>query len=179
MGYVGSYNIKEDIQERVSGGVDFYSVDGRKVLGVDVGLHNISYGIQHYNLSFTEVDAFTIERMLSDKLIAIITRKRFRRTKDLYDFYAITNFFDVDLKKLSEFIELRGGAEWQNLPFNDDVLVQYKHAWDKLDLQSFNSNGIIDKPEFNDALRRFSIIATAICEKLPVTKWEHQYARFI
>lgn len=92
MGYVANYSIKEEIHERMSGGIDFYAEDGHKVLGVDVGLHDISYGIKHYNLEFTDVDAFTVERMLSDKLIAITTRKRFRRTKDLYDLYAITNF---------------------------------------------------------------------------------------
>lgn len=152
MRYIDTYTIKEDIQERMSGGIDFYDADGSKILGVDVGLHNISYGVKHYDLSFTEVDAFTVERMLADKLIAITTRKRFRRTKDLYDFYAITNFFDVDVRKLSEFISLRGGAEWQNLPFNADVLVQYKHAWDKLELKSVTSGADLDKPLFDVVL---------------------------
>ena len=59
-GFIASYKIKEGISDRMSGGIAMYGADGHKVLGVDVGLHDISYGIKHYNLRFTEVDAFTV-----------------------------------------------------------------------------------------------------------------------
>lgn len=179
MGYVEIYSIKEEIQERMSGGIDFYAEDGHKVLGVDVGLHDISYGIKHYDLKFTDIDAFTVERMLADKLIAITTGKRFRRTKDLYDFYAITNFFDVDIKRLADFIEIRGGAEWNNIPFNDTVLVQYKIAWDKLNLKSFGGSGMIEKPLFDVALRRYYAFALPIRENKVNVRWECKNGRLI
>ncbi len=178
MGYVESYSIKEEIQERMSGGIDFYAEDGHKVLGVDVGLHDISYGIKHYDLKFTDIDAFTVERMLADKLIAITTRKRFRRTKDLYDFYAITNFFDVDIKKLADFIEIRGGAEWNNIPFNDTVLVQYKIAWDKLELVNAETGAKIDKPLFDVALGRYYAISLSIKSGDVLKKWRHDLSDF-
>ena len=161
-GLIASYKIKEDIAEKVSGGIDMYAADGHKVLGVDVGLHNISYGIKHYDLVFTSVDAFTVERMLADKLIAITTRKRFRRTKDLYDFYAITNFFDVDMRKLSQYVELRSGAEWDNIPFDDDVIVQYKRAWDKLELRNSKTGNKIEKPGFDVVLGRYYALALPV-----------------
>lgn len=176
---ITSYKVKEDIQERQSGGIDMFDSTGRKMLGVDVGLHNIGYGIRHYDLGFTDVDGFSIERMLSDKIIAITTRKRFRRTKDLYDVYAITNFFDVDCRKLAEYVELRGGAEWDNIPFNDDVILQYKHAWDKLDLRSFVNSGSLEKPVFEDALNRFYELALPLKMGHTNFKWEYKNGRRI
>lgn len=178
-GLIASYKIKEDIAEKVSGGIDMYAADGHKVLGVDVGLHNISYGVRHYDLVFTSVDAFTVERMLADKLIAITTRKRFRRTKDLYDFYAITNFFDVDMQKLSQYVELRSGAEWDNIPFDDDVVVQYKRAWDKLELENYNGSNTIEKPGFMDAIKRFYQFSLPLKYGEAVNIWEHVNGRFI
>lgn len=172
-GIITEYRIKSAIEERRSGGVDMYDAEGVKILGVDVGLHNISYGIRHYNLSFTEVDGFEIERMLSDKLIAITTRKRFRRTKDLYDFYAITNFFDVDLAKLSEYVKIRTGVEWDNIPFNDTIILEYKRAWDKLKIESYDPENIIEKPEFEEALGRFYRIALPIKENRMAKLWDH------
>lgn len=117
--------------------------------------------------------------MLSDKLIAILTRKRFRRTKDLYDFYAITQFFDVDLKKLYELITIRGGAEWQNIPFNPTVIEQYQHAWDKLDLRAFGGSGAIAKPDFDVALDRFYEIALTLKDGNASYKWEHENERLL
>ncbi len=178
-GLISSFKIKEDIAEKMSGGIDMYAKDGHKVLGVDVGLHNISYGVKHYDLVFTSIDGFTVERMLADKLIAITTRKRFRRTKDLYDFYAITNFFDVDMQKLSKYIELRSGAEWDNIPFNDDIIVQYKRAWDKLELRNYNGNGILEKPEFMDALKRFYQFALPLKYGEIFDRWEHKNGRLV
>ncbi len=178
MDYVANYSIKEEIQERMSGGIDFYAEDGHKVLGVDVGLHDISYGIEHYNLKFTDVDAFTVERMLSDKLIAITTRKRFRRTKDLYDLYAITNFFDVDMEKLANFVEMRGGAEWDIIPFNETVLTQYKIVWDKLELVNAETGAKMDKPPFDAALGRYYAISLSIKSGDILKKWRHELSDF-
>lgn len=176
---ISTYAIKETIEPTKSGGIAFYNEEGAKILGVDVGLHNISYGIRHYNLTFADVDGFTVERMLSDKLIAITTRKRFRRTKDLYDFYVITNFFDVDLSKLAKFVEIRGGAEWQNIPFNPTVIEQYSHAWDKLDLQAFDGTGQLRKPEFSDAIDRFYEFALRLKENDTSYRWEHSNERIL
>lgn len=179
IGLIADYRVKEDIAPKQSGGIDFYDASGAKSLGVDVGLHNISYGVRHYNLAFADIDAFTIERMLSDKIIAILTRKRFRRTKDLYDVYAITQFFDVDLQKLYEFINIRGGAEWQNIPFNPTVIEQYQHAWDKLDLRAFGGSGTIAKPEFDVALDRFYELALTLKNGDACYKWEHENERLL
>lgn len=176
---ISHYKIKEDIESRMSGGADFYAADGSKVLGVDVGLHDISWGTKHYSLSVADVEGFTIERMLSDKLIAITTRARFRRTKDLYDFYAITDFFDVDLHKLNEYVILRGGAQWENIPFNDVILREYEHAWEKLVLENSFGTGSIEKPPFEVVLYRYYKIALPLKSNNFAERWDHKYGRCI
>lgn len=178
-GLITAYTIKTDIAEGCSGGIDMYDDLGRKVLGVDVGLHNIGYGVRHYDLSFTEIDGFTVERMLADKLVAISTRKRFRRTKDLYDFWAITNFFDINGATLADCIERRGGAEWDNIPFDPAIVEQYLHAWQKLDLRAFDGTDQIEKPNFDDALNRYYEFALALKAGNVNFRWESMYGRKI
>ena len=119
------------------------------------------------------VSTFSIERILSDKLTAILSRKRFRRPKDLYDFYIITNAFDIDLKKLTDYLYLRTSPEelWSTYPFNDDVLHQYKNAYDKLSVTTINKT-TIQKPDYSVVIARVSDIAVAVLQQ-HYTKWSH------
>ena len=176
-GVAASYKVKPTIEATMSGGFDVYADDGRKILGMDIGLHDLSYGIQNYNITVGEVKAFSVERMLSDKLLAILSRKRFRRTKDLYDFYVITNFYDVDMKQLAEFIENRGTAEWDNIPFSDVVLEQYAKCWQKLNLTSYTDK-VIDKPDFNLVVNRFYNLALPLKEGVTYGRWNHQTRQY-
>lgn len=174
-GLASSFRVKEDITETSSGGIDIYR-DGirgsEKILGIDIGLHSLSYGVTEYNISIGQVQGFEIERMLADKLTAILSRKRFRRTKDLYDFYAITNLFDVDCAKVYRYTEIRGNAEWNNIPFNDIVLSEYEKAWGKLQLVSPNNLAII-KPSFEDAIQRFYAISIPLKDNIYDIRWDH------
>lgn len=171
---IKEYKIKESIAPTSSGGIDFYDSDGKKFLGVDVGLHDISWGVKSYAFKMVTLDGFEIERMLSDKLIAIVSRKRFRRTKDLYDFFIITSSFDFDYKKLSVYIKNRGGAEWDNIPFNEDVIREYKKAWDKLSLIGSNTGQVLDKPVFEIALKQFYAVAIPLKSNTEFTYWSHE-----
>lgn len=173
-GIIERYQIKDEITETSSGGIDMYGADGAKVLGIDVGLHNINYGVGHYDIEITELDAFEIERMLADKIIAILSKKRFRRTKDLYDVYAIANAFTFNFQKLSNYIVRRGGALWDNIPFSEEILIQYKHAWDKLVLIGVNASITLEKPPFEMVLDRFYAIVLPIKHKVPgLEEWYH------
>ena len=176
-GLISEYKIKPTITPTSSGGIDFYNETGAKILGVDVGLHSLEWGVTSYNFDLTDMEGFTVERMLSDKLIAILSRKRFRRTKDLYDFWVITNNFDFDYNKLREFIAKRGNAEWDNIPFSDTILTEYAKAWNKLRLQSV-TNHVIPKPEFMDALQRFYYVALAIKGNEVHNYWSHKELHF-
>ncbi len=176
LGYIDKYNIKSTITETQSGGINMYkNVNGNciRILGVDIGLHPLNYGIATTVIKSIAVSTFSIERILADKLTAILSRTRFRRPKDLYDFYIITNAFDIDLKKLTEFLYLRTKSEelWSPYPFNDDVLRQYKNAYDKLSITTINKT-TIQKPDYSVVIARVSDIAVAVLQQ-HYTKWSH------
>ena len=177
-GVVAEYRVKDSIGEHSSGGIDMYDSSGTKILGVDVGYHRLDYGVRVYHLNFVDVNGFEIERMLSDKLIAILSRKRFRRTKDLYDFYAITSQFDFFSSKLRRYVDLRGGAEWDNIPFSDIVLREYEKAWDKLVLISSTEVALLEKPSFESAITRFNIISFYLKESDCTLSWDHSKLGF-
>lgn len=158
---ISCYKIKDSITPTSSGGVDFYD-NNSKCLGVDVGWHQLVSGTKWYDLKLGRVHAFSVERMLSDKIHAIFTPKRFRRTKDLYDVYYLLENFDVDYKKFKKCIELRGEIDWDKSPFREEVLVQYLHAWNKLEVRSCITNELINKPDFNLVINRLSNFVTAL-----------------
>ena len=175
-GYISSYRIKKSIEKHMSGGMDMYDISGRKVLGIDIGWHDITFGTVVTSIDIGDINAFSIERMLADKITAILSRKRFRRPKDVYDLYCISNCFDFDLQLVNEYILRRTegkGAEWDNYPFSEQVLIEYRKAYDKLSLNSMYKGVTLQKPRFEDVMSRFS----NICESLMagVTgNWNHE-----
>lgn len=170
---IDNYRLKESITPTSSGGIDFYK-DGQKVLGADIGLHEISWGVKRYDLELVSLDAFKVERMLADKIIAILSRKRFRRTKDLYDFCILVRSFDFDVRELAEYVELRGGAEWNNIPFNDTVLAQYRKAWDKLELINSETGDELFKEDFDSVIELFySIVLPLKAKSFVYPYWNH------
>lgn len=163
-GIIGMYKIKENIQHTMSGGIDMYK-DGQKILGVVVGWHNTTYGTVIRNLDVGELKSFNIERMMADKITAILSRKRFRRSKDIYDLFCISECFTFDAEQVSMFISKLNdgnGAEWNNYPFTDDVLREYEKAYNKLILTSVYKGNALPKPEFNVVYSRFCLIAEKV-----------------
>lgn len=163
-GVIDKYVIKDNIAHFMSGGADMYK-NGRKVLGVDVGWHDISYGTVIRSIDVCDVNSFKVERMLADKITAILSRKRFRRPKDLYDLYCISECMEFDAKIVQEYILKRTdgkGADWQNYPFNEKVLIEYEKAYNSLQLESIYSNVILERPTFDTVIGRFDVIAVRV-----------------
>lgn len=176
-GLAESYKIKEDISKTSSGGVTIYDKLGNVFAKVDVGLHNLLYGVCNYEIEIGNVDAFSVERMLSDKILAILSRKRFRRTKDLYDFFVLVRKYDFDYNKLVYCIENRDNYDstvWNNIPFSEEVLIQYRKAWDKLVLVSYDGGSSLPKPKFDDVLELFNYIAVRIKYNNTASRWNHK-----
>ena len=99
-------------------------------IGIDIGYHNLSYGIKEWNIFGFDESSFVYERMLSDKLSVVYSPKRFRRDKDLYDVYIITTSCEVET------------------PFNETVMIEYRKAYDKLKVvNQFGTE--INKPDFD------------------------------
>ncbi|MCM1215066.1 MAG: nucleotidyl transferase AbiEii/AbiGii toxin family protein [Lachnospiraceae bacterium] len=162
---ISHYNIKEEIRGFMSGGMDMYDDSGAKVLGIDVGWHDISFGTQLTSISVGTVRAFSVERMLSDKITAILSRKKFRRPKDIYDLYCITNSMSFNAILVNEYIVKRtngAGADWKNYPFSDDVLREYGKAYNSLKVHSIFKDRSVRKPDFDAVMCRFD----TVCDKL-------------
>jgi hypothetical protein len=157
VGIIDEYIIKESVNETSAGGV-VYKRNGTNIVSVDVGLHQLRTGITTYDFDIGVLDGFEVERMMADKIVSILSHNRYRRTKDLYDFWAISNNFSISIGKLVEYIKMRGGADWDNIPFSEEAILSYKLAWDKLVLTSVEAEELY-KPEFDEVLYRFYKIA--------------------
>lgn len=180
-GIIDSYVIKESIKPTMSGGADMYK-DGRKVLGVDVGWHDITYGTVIRKLDVGDLNSFEVERMLADKITAILSRKRFRRPKDIYDLYCISECMTFDTVKIADYIQRRtsgAGADWQNFPFNDAVITEYEKAYNKLIVSSVYKDTVIEKPNFLDVIKRFDIIAEHVKDLSGNTIWDYNRLCFV
>lgn len=142
-----SYTIKENITPTSSGGIKCDRGQFKENIGIDIGYHNLSYGIKEWNIFGFNESSFVYERILSDKLSVVYSPKRFRRAKDLYDVYIISTSCDVDTKEISKMLVKRG-IDWTKTPFNETVMVEYRKAYDKLKV--VNQLGTeINKPDFN------------------------------
>lgn len=173
-GYIDRYEIKNQMESRHTGGMDMYDKNNVKILGVDIGFHDLSYGVCNYDIKISNVPGFEIERMLADKFVAILSNKRNRRAKDLYDFFIITNAYDCDCQKLAEYIDRRGNAEWDNIPFEDTALKLYKTSWEKVKLTNYRTGNTLNKPDFKVVIKRFNDIALPLKEKVCFDYWDHK-----
>jgi predicted nucleotidyltransferase component of viral defense system len=178
-GIVTSYTIKEDVTETLNGGIQFYNSSNEKTIGVDVGLHPLSFGITSLTISIGDFNVFSIERSLSDKLFVVCSRKRFRRTKDLYDIYMLTTLFDITYKLLSECIEYRS-VDWNLFPSSEEVLVQLEYAYNKLTIGKEGDTFVKEKPIFQIVMAQL----VAFCDpfltsRSLVTNWNHERSHWV
>ena len=181
-GIIAKYIIKPEIHPHCSGGMDMYSSDGKKILGIDIGWHDITFGTTTTHIDIGDVNAFEIERMLADKISAILSRKRFRRPKDIYDLYCITNCFDFSVIKVNTYLKMREiecDVAWDNFPFNDKILVEYNKAYQALRLDSIVRNRQLDKPLFNDVMTRFINIVKGLRRDSDYVTWSSEKERFV
>ncbi len=179
-GYAKRFEVKPEIHERMSGGMKIYRKDGSVLAGLDIGWHDLTFGTTTTNISIGNVRSFTIERMLSDKITAILSKSRFRRPKDLYDVYCITNCFDFSIDVVNDFILKRtggAGADWQNYPFNPTVLREYEKAYNSLKVYKLGTTDLRVKPEFIIVMNRFNDIAATLCSRKGVL-WDHSLTIF-
>lgn len=172
-GVCSEWKLKDDIQPTMSGGIDFYNSSGVKVLGVDVGLHDLSWGVERVEIQGKGIIAFTPERMLSDKISAMFTRKRFRRTKDLYDLYVISNHYDIDMVSLSLYISNRGELDYGLYPVRDEIMDGYRHAYDMLQLDRGIQKTVLykEKPGFDVVMQRLKIFVDNLNSDVI---WDHK-----
>ena len=146
-GIIDSYDVKENITDTTSGAIKF-NKDGHSILGVDVGLHPLGYGITSLKLDYVNINRFTVERSLADKISVICSRKRFRRVKDLYDTYMFISLFSIDGTLLNECLSNRD-INYELKPTDTNVILQLRHAYDKLELNRGESKDEKEKPDYD------------------------------
>lgn len=181
-GIISNFKIRQTIVPHYSGGMDMYNTSGAKILGIDVSWSDTLLGTATTHIDIGDVNAFEVERMLADKISAILSRKRFRRPKDIYDLYCITNCFDFSVIKVNTYLkkrEIESGVDWGNFPFNDKILVEYNKAYQSLRLDSIVRNRQLDKPLFNDVMTRFIDIVKGLRRESDYVTWSSEKERFV
>lgn len=73
--------------------------------------------------------------VLAEKLLNVYCRKRFKTAKDIFDFFVITQWFDVDMIALRHEVERIGSIEWEASPLRQDILSEYKVLYNALGLK--------------------------------------------
>ena len=165
-GIISSFKIKQTIEPHCSGGMDMYNASGSKILGIDVSWSDTLLGTTKTIIDIGAVSAFEVERMLADKIAATLSRKRFRRSKDIYDIFCITNCFDANLNKIRNYLDIRNvTVAWNNFLFSETVINDLKNAYDRLILESVYSDTVLEKPEFSSILGRFNAICLDVLDK--------------
>lgn len=174
-GLVSRYEIKPKIEMTMSGGIKFYNAVGKNILGVDVGWHDITYGVTHYTIDNVSCKGFKPERMVGDKLLSILSRKRFRRAKDLYDLFIISEECDLNLALVHGCMRKRQDLDllWSNWPFDSIVLREYKKAYEALNVVDVSGERI-EKVPYEVAIDRLSCVVPKIKISTPenMLKWD-------
>ena len=165
-GIISNFKIKQTIVPHYSGGMDMYNASGTKILGIDVSWSDMLLGTTKTVIDIGEVSALDVERMLADKIAALLSKKQFRCTKDIYDIFCITNCFDADLNKIRKYLYTRNViVAWTNFLYSETVINDLKNAYDKLTLESIYSDAVLEKPEFSSVLGRFNVICLDVLDK--------------
>lgn len=175
-GAAEDYTVQENISETSSGRLKITLQDGTQV-GVDVGLHDLSYGVQEYQDAEMKYKVFSVERSLADKISVFMSYKRFRRIKDLYDIYVFSKHCDIDYELLRQCVEKRcSDIDWNMIPFTDNIVEQVVRAWSKLDLVRIAGPGKVH-PDFSavEALDRFYEIVGPLKQyDREIKRWKHE-----
>lgn len=109
--------------------------------GEDVNI-NVSWEFKGFNISLNfDSEGFSVEKMISEIIADIYLPERTVSANDLYNFYVITNYFDIDLRNL----DLGRQLEWGKTPYNEVVCKKYAEAYSSLQKK---------KPEFFEIMDR-------------------------
>ncbi len=153
---VDSFIIKE-ISDTKSGGIMIKDYNDKTVYSIDVSLtKKTMYGFSEYKFSDIKLKASSIEKIIADKSITTLSKKRYRRIKDFYDLYIIMlNHSNYDLIKVKKLIiDSIGEEEFydliNNYPFTYEEMIKLEHAWRKFIIKTRDPS--YNKPEFSEII---------------------------
>lgn len=135
------------------------------VLDVDfslIGKEHIMFS--EYKINNEVIYGSSREKIVADKMSAIVTGKWKRRPKDLYDLYIIRQArWELDYKTIAELIIQQNGKEWTVDRFNQPFFLPenfmlIKEIWDnRFDLKDRNDVRI-EKVEISEVIKEISVI---------------------
>lgn len=178
---IDHYEILDIIPQKKSGGIKFKSKSNESILGLDISVQNLSFGVTKRNINIAIVDSYCIERMLADKLYVILSNSRYKRTKDLYDLFNITDYIDIDFMLLKECIYQIGYEKYlfDNIPFSEEDVLKYVHAWKSLRIQDVNTGVQKKKPELEETLDRLYTFAFPLKLGIDMKYWSSKSLSWI
>lgn len=152
LGLAFSYNVR-DLRNTRNGGIDIRDEDGNKVFAVDVGLDDATLqGVIEYCFDGKYVLGSSIEKILCDKCLSTLSKRRFKRIKDFYDLYIILNSsMKYDINKVINLMKEKVGEDafvnlLNNYPFNANMLASLKAIWDSTTfIKSSETETVVDK----------------------------------
>lgn len=156
-----------DPQETMSAKIEILIKSLDSVVGIDASWEPIEVGTVKLNIMGIDIDAYTLCHVLADKYCVIFSKKRFRRTKDLYDIYNILSNFSIDYAEFDDVVRHnRNQIDWERTPIRDDVIKEYEKAWNKLTISVIEDDlqkTLATKPDFKKV---FETVCAFILEYL-------------
>lgn len=134
--------VKRNLGENKSLGIVIYNQDNIKLFSIDVGKKEFTDYTICKTINSTKFKAYTIERVIVDKLSVISTNKVCRRIKDLYDLsIIILNYKVYNQQIINSFNKYKRCLGDFNWFYNEQEKLE--HAYRKYD-------GIFNKPTFKE-----------------------------
>ncbi|WP_289743562.1 nucleotidyl transferase AbiEii/AbiGii toxin family protein [uncultured Duncaniella sp.] len=152
-GVIVSYEVCDEVVEGRSGGAKYRDSTNRVLLSVDISLigHIRSVVVRDTEVAGT-VRLSSVEQMLADKLTVLYSRKRFRRSKDLFDAWQIISTCQIDLEELGKCLAARNllPLPVDKAPFNEAHYGELKHAYDRLVIRNETTQELMVKPDYDE-----------------------------
>lgn len=173
LGIAASYHIR-DIASH-SGGLDVFNEAGDKLYSVDVNLCNVSvYGFVEYSMLGESIYGASVEKILCDKCISILSKRRFKRIKDFYDVFIILDsglkfsyekILELMLADFSDDASLE--KQLDGFPFDTNSILALRNLWNAEEFKSF-------APDITLGVVEFSTVITSVyraLEQIKVLYW--------
>lgn len=166
-GELSGFDVKDTIEEHMSGGAKFYGTKGQVLLSIDISLHrnDLDFMVMETSVVGT-VQLTTVEQIVTDKLTVAFSRSRFRRAKDVYDLWLIISNCNISASKVARLLYLREiyPLPVDKAPFSEDCYEQMKHAYEKFILKDPFAEGELQKPDFIEVVSVVSKFMTQFME---------------
>lgn len=179
-GLATDYKIREDLSGDKSGGFIVYS-GNTQFLKCDICSMNLSYGLTFTSIEGKDIQSFSPDRILADKILALLSVKRFRRAKDIYDVYCLTDLFKCNAQTINIYMrntvtETKG--LWDEFPYTVDILIRMEQAYNKLTLLNL-SGETIPKPNWQKVADRFTVFARKVKEPYAPFIWDNEKGLYV